>query len=142
MRRHYEMFLMTRNDLRKDPAFMAEYNIATLMLGELETMSKRDGKEITDAMLQSVAKKMIKSNNETVKLLGDKDKAKTSKLLAENSFMETFLPPKLTDEAVRNILESSVFGSVGEALKAIDNKCNGCYDYDRAVASKIAKELL
>lgn len=131
----YETLKETRNNLRKMPEADVEFKIVTLLLGEIETLTKRNGSNASDDLIIATTKKLIKSNIDTIKLT-----AVTEKLEREVNMLYSLIPKQLSETEIRNILVSSVFGTVGEAIKMLDKAHSGCYD--RGVASKIAKELL
>lgn len=133
----YEQLVTERNYARKNGQTVV-YDIATLLMGELDTLAKRDNKTVTDQDVVSVAKKIIKSNKDTIALL--KDNSQKSRLVLQNQFLEKFLPSMISEEQIRQVLSESVFGSIPESFKALDVKFKGCYD--RGVASKVAKEFL
>lgn len=127
----------TRAALRGNPDKVVEYNIMTLLVGELQTASKRDGSEITDEKVVAAARKLIKSNNETHKLKPD------IKLIRENEYLQQFLPQQISEEKIRSELQFShstvPFTGVGEAMAFLAEKFPG--QYDRGLASKVAREL-
>lgn len=133
----YDQLVEERNYARKNNQNVV-YDIATLLMGELDTLAKRDNTTVTDEKVVSVASKLIKSNNETIKLL--KDEEKKTRLALQNQFLQKFLPVMISEEEIRKVLSESVFGSIPESFKALDVKFKGCYD--RGVASKVAKEFL
>lgn len=131
----YEEVKLLRQEARKIPENVIEFNILTLLLGEVETLTKRDGSKPTDQVVMPVIKKLIKSNMDTIKHV-----ALTEKIERENNLLYSLLPKQLSEEEIHALLTNGVFGSVGEAIKFLDSTHRGCYD--RAVASKIAKGLL
>jgi uncharacterized protein YqeY len=133
----YEHLVQERNYARKINQTVA-YDIATLLMGELDTIAKRDNTVVTDSNVVAVSTKLIKSNNDTIKLLKDEDKKTRLKL--QNEFLQQFLPVMATEAEIRAVLADSVFGSIPESFKALDIKYKG--RYDRALASSIAKEYL
>ena len=125
---------------RKDVARVIEFNILTLLVGEMETAVKREGKTlsaVSDEDVTKVIKKLIKSNNEVITAYGELG---SQKFIKENEVLSAYLPEELSDVEVHAFLTNTVFGSIGEAIKALDAVHKG--RYDRASASKIAKELL
>lgn len=58
----------------------------------------------------------------------------------EASFLESLLPKQLTDEQLRNIIETGDFKNIGEVMKFLRFTYQG--QYDGSVASKIAREVL
>jgi len=126
-----------RQVLRKDPAQVAGFNILTLLVGELETVSKRDGSEITDDKVVAVAKKLIKSNEETLRL---KAGAGAEKLVAENDVLRTLLPQELSEDQLLKILADAKPANIGEAMKHLNGQYAG--QFDKGLASRVAKQYL
>ncbi|MBD8614946.1 GatB/YqeY domain-containing protein [Pseudomonas sp. CFBP 13719] len=126
-----------RQTLRKDPAQVAGFNILTLLVGELETASKRDGSQITDEKVVSVAKKLIKSNEETLRLTSG---AGATKLDAENVVLRTLLPQELSEDQLLKILVDAKPGNIGEAMKHLNGQFAG--QFDKGLASRVAKQFL
>lgn len=111
------------------------YSILTLLVGELETRLK--GSNSSDASVEAVARKLIKSNSETLAIRPDE------KLLAENAILEEFLPKQLTQDELETIIKSvaSLGGAnVGSVMKYLNQEYQG--QFDRALAAKLAKEAL
>lgn len=112
-----------------------EFNILTLLVGELETSSKRDGSVITDEKVVTAIKKLIKSNNETMKLTGTSEK-----LELENKTLAQFLPEEMSKEEIEAALSKVGFSTIGEAMKFMVTNYKG--KFDKALVSKIAGDLL
>ena len=122
-----------RKEARKDVNRVIEFNILTLLYAELETIAKRNSKDVlqtADADVVSAIKKLVKSNNEVISLSGE---VAARKFVMENVVLQAHLPKELSEDEVRNILENSVFGSVKEGLGALDIVAKGQYDKARAV---------
>ena len=122
-----------RKEARKDVNRVIEFNILTLLYAELETIAKRNSKDVlqtADADVVSAIKKLVKSNNEVISLSGE---VAARKFVMENVVLQAHLPKELSEDEVRNILENSVFGSVKEGLAALDIVAKGQYDNARAV---------
>ena len=116
------------------------FSILTLLVGELETKLKREGKSLTDAPdadVITMVKKLIKSNNEVISLSTE---AQAKKFVTENEVLKIFLPVEMSYGEIEDALTECLFSNVGEAIKCIDAKYAG--KYDKAVACKIAKDLL
>ena len=128
-----ETFKETRAALRGDASKVAEYNILTVLIGELETIASRDRSEITDDKVIAGIRKLIKSNTETLKLVAN------PKLVKENAYLETFLPASMSEEQLRAAIKDSGATNIGEAMKAL--KSNPDAVYDSSLASKVAREL-
>lgn len=143
-----ELIKTSRAAFRGVPDAKAEYDILTLLVGELETSSKRDNSQITDEKVIAAIKKLIKSNNETLKLMeGESDLElklpKALSLKAQNAYLKHFLPEEMSEEQIRSELQWShstiPFTSIGEAIKFLNGKHPG--KFDKSLASKVAKEL-
>ena len=122
-----------RKEARKDVNRVIEFNILTLLYAELETIAKRNSKDVlqtADVDVVSAIKKLVKSNNEVISLSGE---VASRKFVMENVVLQAYLPKELSEDEVRNILENSVFGSVKEGLAALDIVAKGQYDKARAV---------
>lgn len=116
------------------------FSILTLLVGELETKMKREGKALTDtpdADVITMVKKLIKSNNEVISLSNE---TQAKKFVTENEVLKSFLPVELSKSEIEEALTECLFSTVGEAIKCLDVKYAG--RYDKAVACKIAKDLL
>lgn len=116
------------------------FSILTLLVGELETKLKREGKALTDAPdadVITMVKKLIKSNNEVISLSNE---SQAKKFVVENEVLKIFLPVEMAYGEIEDALTECLFSSVGEAIKCLDAKYAG--KYDKAVACKIAKDLL
>jgi uncharacterized protein len=123
-----------RNLARKEGKVEIELPLLSLLLGELESASKRDGSEITDEKVIAAAKKLIKSNNETEKLAGP-----SAKIVKENAILETFLPRQMSEEEIKKFIFESGALNIGEVMKALNSTYPGMFD--KGMASKIAKEM-
>ena len=116
------------------------FNILTLLYGELETKAKRDGKsvlETPDVEVCAMIKKLIKSNIEVISLSTE---TQAKKFIDENEVLKLFLPVEMAYGEIEDALTECLFSNVGEAIKCLDAKYAG--KYDKAVACKIAKDLL
>lgn len=128
-----------RASMRGDATKVVEYNILALVIGELETatLGKEHKVEITEDQVFAVIRKLIKSNNETLKIVANE------KLVKENSYLETFLPKMVSEEQIRHYLELShkfnPFANIKAAFDYLNMTCPG--RYDKGLVSKIFKEL-
>ena len=134
----YDILVADRLAFRKSAETAIEYGIATLLLGEVETESKRSRLDISDDLLIKAAKALVKSNLELIRV------GKSSeKIVRENEYLRKFIPLVMGEDALRSLMEGLVFGSVGEAMKAVNEYAtsNGI-DIDKKMASQIAREML
>lgn len=134
----YDILVADRLAFRKSVETAIEYGIATLLLGEVETESKRSRLDISDDLLIKAAKALVKSNLELIRV------GKSSeKIVRENEYLRKFIPLVMGEDALRSLMGGLVFGSVGEAMKAVNEYAatNGI-DIDKKMASQIAREML
>lgn len=134
----YDILVADRLAFRKSAETAIEYGIATLLLGEVETESKRSRLDISDDLLIKAAKALVKSNLELIRV------GKSSeKIVRENEYLRKFIPLVMGEDALRSLMDGLVFGSVGEAMKAVNEYAatNGI-DIDKKMASQIAREML
>lgn len=128
-----------RASMRGDATKVVEYNILALVIGELETatLGKEHKVEITEEKVFAVIRKLIKSNNETLKIVANE------KLVKENAYLETYLPKMVSEEQIRHDLERShkftPFANIKAAFEFLDEFYTG--RYDKGLVSKIFKEL-
>ena len=135
-----DLIMHNRVIARANKENKVEFAILTLLVGELETSLKREGKavtEATDEAVVAVIKKLIKSNNEVISLQGELGSAK---FIQENQVLSDYLPKQMTEVELTAALENIMFSSVGEAIKSLSESFPG--KFDKAMASKIAKNLL
>ena len=129
-----------RASMRGDATKVVEYNILALVIGELETatLGKEHKVEITEEKVFAVIRKLIKSNNETLKIVANE------KLVKENAYLETYLPSLMSEDQIREVIkfhhETIPFAGMGEIMKLLNSTNPG--QFDKGVASKIAKEFL
>lgn len=134
----YDILVADRLEFRKSAETAIEYGIATLLLGEVETESKRSRLDIGDDLLIKAAKALVKSNLELIRV------GKSSeKIVRENEYLRKFIPLVMGEDALRSLMQGLVFGSVGEAMKAVNEyAANNGIDIDKKMASQIAREML
>lgn len=120
--------------------------LLTTLIGEAEMIGKNDGNRApTDAEVQTLVRKFVKNNVETIGVLGDTD-PRTAVLLAENFTLGKYLPKQMTTEeleqAIGTIKAELNAGpkDMGKVLQALKAKHDGLYD--GKTASMIAKALL
>ncbi len=135
-----DLIMHNRALARANKESKVEFAILTLLVGELETSLKREGKavtEATDEAVVAVIKKLIKSNNEVIGLYGEVGSAK---FIQENEILKAYLPASMSEEELTVALQNTLFSSVGEAIKSLSEAFPG--KFDKGLASKIAKDLL
>lgn len=109
--------------------------ILTTLTGELETQAKKTGNPITDDLVIACAKKLIKSNTETIKLMPECDLQ--NGLIRENEVLTALLPAQLTEQEIRRIITEQNLQGVPAVMKYLGSNYSG--QFDKALASSIAK---
>lgn len=120
-----------------------KYDILTLLLGEVETLSKRPNfkEEKLQETIISTIKKLIKSNQETLKLLNDEQGDNKGRIqFLQNIILEELLPEEYSESQIRGILYDSGFTNIGQMMKFMEVKHAG--KYDRTLCSEVAREIL
>lgn len=131
----FEDVQAARSEMRRNADNVIGFNILTLLVGELETAAKRDGSAVTDDKVIAAAKKLIKSNSESIRL-----GARADKLEKENDVLQKFLPQELTADQIHGIIVASSATNIGEAMKALNDGYAG--KFDKRLASQVAKQIL
>lgn len=117
-----------------------EYDILTLLLGEVETIITRGSKESSDSICTSTAKKLIKTNTETLNLLNDPNGETTGRVqYLQNIVLMDLLPEEYSESQIREIILDSGLTNIGEIMKFMEANHSG--KYDRSLASKIARGI-
>lgn len=135
----FEELQEQRKTLRKDVNSVIQYNVLTLLVGELETLSKRTGKPVMDTDVTAGVKKLLKSNTETIKIV-EASGGNVSKWETENEFLETLVPLELTKEQLYDILVEVVFSNIGEGMAFLNT--NYPNKFDRKTASEVIRSIL
>lgn len=129
-----EQIVNGRNEFRKDPNKKIEMSIATLLLGELQTLATRTGTPTTDEDVISVCRKIIKSNEEVRAL------SSAPNLVRENEYMRQFLPVMLSADELHGILLNEEFSNIGDGMKILNAGYSG--QFDRGEASVVIRGML
>lgn len=117
-----------------------EYDILTLLLGEVETIMARGSNEPSDSICISTTKKLIKSNTETLNLLKDLGSETTGRIQhLQNIILTDLLPGEYSESQIREIIQDSELTNIGEIMKFMEANHSG--KYDRSLASKIARGI-
>ena len=90
-----------------------EKEVLRVVMGEV-TVSEGRGVEITDAMVQDVVRKLVKSNNQTAEMSSSAEQK--AQLAEENAVLEALLPKGLSADDVAALL-----APVADAIKAAAN---------------------
>ena len=71
-----------------------ERDILRLILGEVQTLEAKSGKKIPEEKIESIIRKVIQSNEETISF------SPSEKLEEENKILSSFLPKTLTQDEI------------------------------------------
>jgi uncharacterized protein YqeY len=85
-----------------------EKNLLSVILGDLSTAEARSGKDVTDADVEKVLRKMVESNSESLAQLKAHhrtDDPRVAVLEREIAFLKLMLPQSLDVEAIVKALE-------------------------------------
>jgi uncharacterized protein YqeY len=89
-------------------------NILGLALGEIQTAEARANRALDDAEVVAVVRKLLKSNEETLGLTGEGEKAVA--LRRENTVLSSLLPKSMSPDDI-----AAALAPVGEAMRAARN---------------------
>lgn len=135
----FESIKQQRMAARVDPERAVEATLLTYLVGELETLSYRDT-VITDEVVIKMIKKLLRLNEEVLALAAE---TKKNTLAVEQRVLQGLLdehePQQMTEGEIRAALKDVICNNVGEAMKFMNSNFPG--RYDRAIASRVAKEL-
>lgn len=120
-----------KNDARKNVTRTTEVAILNLLLGEIETVEKRTGKLYTESQVIDAVKKLIKSNDESLKHRA------SEKLVTENAVLTALLPKQLTEDQIRNLIEVNSLVGVPAVMQFLNSNYAG--QFDKGLASSIAR---
>ena len=101
------------------------------LVGELETRAKRDGQDVSDAVVVKLINKFIDGNNDVLK---HRDKPE---LVAENALLESFLPTMMSEPELRQAIDDSGANDIGGKMAYL--KANYAGRFDGKLASQIAR---
>lgn len=85
-----------------------EKNLLSVILGDIATAEARSGKDVSDAEVEKLLRKMVESNNETVNQMKSHQRAddpQVAVLERENTFLRALLPQTLDVAAIVKALE-------------------------------------
>lgn len=86
-------------------------DVLRLAFGEVQTSEARNERPLRDEEVAAILKKLVKSNDETLALAGEGERAAT--LRKENEILSSLLPKAMSPEQIVDALQSQV-----EAIKA------------------------
>ena len=108
--------------------------VLTTVYGELQTIQKDEGGEITDEQVVSKCKKIVDANCEILEK--DISKEQREKLTEENNVLESYLPTQLTKEEIRAIINNVKDKSIQSIMPIFSKEYKGRFD------GKLVKEIL
>lgn len=130
--------------------YFAEVRLSTIRAAltaimEEETRGKTR-KDLTDAEIVAVLRKMVKQRTDSAETYGKADETvRQLREMSEAQHLEDFLPSQL-DEATTRALVEGIISAMGlegpRAIGVVMGQLKGRTDVDTAIASRIAKELL
>ncbi len=119
---------------RRDRNSKATVLLQTL-IGELQTKEK-NGKVISDADVISLINTFIANNNTT--LSNTSDQARQMVLAAESILLNTYLPKRLSESEISDIISEKSFASIKEGMDYFRSNYAG--QYDGGYVSKLLKK--
>ena len=126
-----EHIKIQKNEARRDPNRVIEMNILTLLIGEVETVELRTQKKFGDSQVVDLIKKLIKSNEDSLKHRA------SEKLVAENAVLAKLLPQQLTEAEIVQIIASYSLVGIPAVMKFLSAEYAG--RFDKGLASRLAK---
>jgi len=75
-----------------------EKEILRVCLGEITTEEARHGEALSDGAVEKILRKLLKSNQETLK--ATQDEAQKAAIVEENAVLESLLPKQLTEDEI------------------------------------------
>ena len=114
----------------------ATRTLLTVLLGNLENKAKTDGTEITDSMVMQECKKLKRTNDEVIKLVGPGEAADF--LHRDNEILEEFLPKQLTAQEIRDLIDVMSIKNIGQVMKFFKENYDG--QVDNKLVAQIARE--
>ena len=126
-----EHIKIQKNEARRDSNRVIEMNILTLLIGEVETVELRTQKKFGDSQVVDLIKKLIKSNEDSLKHRA------SEKLVAENAVLAKLLPQQLTEAEIVQIIASNSLVGIPAVMKFLNAEYAG--RFDKGLASRLAK---
>jgi uncharacterized protein YqeY len=125
-------------------------SILTTLLGEIQLESSRKNKELNNKDCESIVKKFIKSNNETLEYISpNEDSTDFLSLKYENIILESLLPKTLSQKEISETLikhcldaiigaknKGQAMGIAMKTLKSLNLSVNG-KDVEEAVLEMV-----
>ena len=120
--------------------------LLTTLLSDIQMIGKNALRESTDLEATSIVKKFIKGIDDTIALLTDSNEHKVmfDKLRQEKEILYKYLPIQLGDDELRYVILNAIDTRTCTTMPLLMKFLKDMYpgQYDGALASKIAKELL
>lgn len=132
--------MMLINEIKKDQlaarklGLKLEALLLTTLMGEIETLAKRDGSLVSDELVQAVVQKFLKSNRETLEV----SFGNTADLLTEQNILNRYLPSQLTIEQLHIVLEGVT--NIGQGMKLLRTEYPN--RYDGATARQVIEDMI
>lgn len=105
-------------------------SLYTLVMGEYDT-AKKAGRYDSDEVDQ-IVQKLIKSNNQMIESLVSVG-LDCSKEQYENELLNKMLPKMASVEEIQNLLSETIYSTIPEALKVLNEKFGTAFDKKVAV---------
>lgn len=120
------------------------------LIGEADSVSKNQGKPLTDADTIALIQKFVKGINEVISIL-EKDGTRTVDLgvaVTEKIVLESFLPKQLSEDEIRDkltfikdeLVAAGTTLKMGDLLQLFKIRFGG--QFDGRIAATVAKSLL
>lgn len=103
-------------------------NLLRTVLGDVQTISRRTGEQVTDALLIKTIKGFIENNNQSLAL------RESEALSRENEILNSLLPKQMTDAEIRSAIQASNGTTIGEIMKYLSAHHSGLYNGKSASA--------
>lgn len=129
----YDTVKRMRLDARKAKNTVAA-TVLGVLIGELDKASEKarsQSREFTDTDTIGFVKKLIQSNNETLK------HRVYPALIEENEILEGLLPKQLSEDQIRTIIATNELSGVPAVMQFLGSNYPG--QFDRALAASIAR---
>lgn len=101
---------------------VVKYETLTLVMGEVDTIVKRNSSIPDDSMVTTIINKLVKSCRETNNLRPD------TRLIEQINILQEYLPKQMTEDEIKKALLSEGIVSIPEAHKMMKSKYQGKYD--------------
>ena len=120
--------------------------LLTTLYSDIQMIGKNTLRDTSELEAVSIVKKFVNGVDETLALLtySDEHKVLREKLTQEKSILAVYVPIQLDEQELRVVIGNAITAVVATSLPVIMKFLKDMYpgQYDGALASKIAKELL